>query len=131
MGLSRIGFAVVHLDIGDVPTWIASVASTGALIAAGIAARATLRTLKIERTRDQAIADKERVVQASAVTAWYHVDQPDPHTGIPTERTAARVRNGSTDPIWNVQVFFVQDQGEPRPGSTAPRFTGYLGRNRS
>lgn len=55
---------------GDVPTWLSSLGGIGALIAATIAARASLNVLKIESGRDTDAADKEERAQADLVAAW-------------------------------------------------------------
>lgn len=55
---------------GDVPTWLSSLGGIGALIAATIAARASLDVLRIESGRDTDAADKEERAQADLVAAW-------------------------------------------------------------
>ncbi|MEJ3748456.1 hypothetical protein WEI85_34875 [Actinomycetes bacterium KLBMP 9797] len=87
----------MSLDLGDVPTWLATV---GAGIAAYFASRAYL----IERRRDAVAADILRQEQASHVAVWTDYG-PHPYTNEPDGADYFVLRNASQLPIYEVIVF--------------------------
>jgi hypothetical protein len=94
------------IGIGDWPTWIAAVATVGALIFAGIAAWASWQVLKRETLRDEARAEAERRSQANLVAAWpgvvpLHPDHPDQPAGA----YGPVVRNASDLPVYRVFIW--------------------------
>jgi hypothetical protein len=103
VGVTDLALRIV--DYGDVPTWIAAVATVLALVAAGFAAWASWNVLKRETQRDADRDDAERRQQANLVAAWHGVV---PH---PVQRGAGLyrpvVRNGSELPIYQVGVEVV------------------------
>lgn len=58
------------LEWGDVPTWLSSLGGIGALIAASIAAKASLNVLRIESDRDKDADERAQRAQADLVAAW-------------------------------------------------------------
>lgn len=90
---------------GDVPTWISSIGGIGALIAATLAARASLSVLKIESGRDQDAEERAARAQAELVAAWLvHDDPQDPHAW------SLQVVNGSTIPVFKVYAYAIADR---------------------
>ena len=88
---------------GDVPTWVTAVATIGALVAAGFAARGAFRLLDVERRRDAERAEAELQWQADLVAAW--ADREQQQRGrMPWTAEGAYVANGSPLPIYDVAV---------------------------
>ena len=94
------------VDYGDVPTWIAAVATVLALTAAGFAAWASWKVLKREAQRDADRDEADRRQQANLVAAWRGVVSGTGHQrGVGLYRPV--VRNGSALPIYQVGVEVV------------------------
>jgi len=88
-----------------VPTWILAVATTGALVAAALAAFFTGRSLKLERGREAALERERRVSQARLVTAWLAVDDNwNPRGQGPLTTDGLTHQNGSYQPITEVAI---------------------------
>lgn len=94
---NRLACDCMRLNLGDVPTWLATI---GAAVAAYFAARAYLA----ERRRDDVAADILRQEQASQVAVWTEY-RDHPHTGEPEAADCFRFRNASQLPIYDVCVF--------------------------
>lgn len=90
---------------GDVPTWISSFGGIGALIAASLAARASLSVLKIESGRDQDADERADRAQAELVAAWLVHDNPQEPGAW-----SLQVVNGSTIPVFRVSVYAIADR---------------------
>jgi hypothetical protein len=78
--------------IGDLPSWLASLAATGALIFAAKGASVAKGMFEIERRREEA---------ATKVAAWYAPES----TGA-SARWGAHVKNQSDLPIYDLRVEF-------------------------
>lgn len=119
-------------DVGDLPTWIGSLTSLGALGAAICAARAasaSLRSandgLEIERTRDQrreAALQRAQAELIAAVPARTMVPASGDPLGIEpaVPAPAVAVINRSNLPVYGVEVTIPEASGvgTVRPGST-------------
>ncbi|GIH11824.1 hypothetical protein Rhe02_98910 [Rhizocola hellebori] len=121
-------------QFGDVPGWIAAIATVAAVGGAWIAAN---RLVNIEKRRDEDVEKgaaielvRARRAQAERVAAWY--DRPRGYldaTASPEEREkswAAFVKNGSDLPIYNLFITFWYWAQDPevinrRVGSTELR----------
>lgn len=86
---------------GDVPTWLASLGGIGALIAASIAAKASLNVLKIESQRDQDADERAQRAQADLVAAWLV------HDGDGLDDWAIQIQNDSNVPVYffNAEIW--------------------------
>jgi hypothetical protein len=94
------------VDWGTFPEWVAAVATTGALIAAGYASRFTYQQVTIARSEAQALEaeaherrEARKQEQASQVTAWLDRDQGG--------RYLVWVYNASRNPVYDVIITFV------------------------
>lgn len=96
------------LQAGDWPTWLSFATSTGALVAAVIAAKFTGDTLRIERTRDDRLEHQRRSAQAAQVVALpARIPGPEDRTHpdrVYAELPAVLIRNASNLPIWDVMI---------------------------
>lgn len=93
----RASLAVMAIDLGDVPTWLAT-------LGAGVAAFYAYGAYKIESERDKRQSLLSQREQASKVAIW--PEQLDnPHTGAPAEAECFWLRNASELPIHDARVF--------------------------
>lgn len=84
-------------DLGDVPTWLATVG-------AGVAALFAYRAYKIESARDEMHALRLKEEQAASIAIW--ADRlPNPYTDAPGELECFRLRNASQLPVHDVRVL--------------------------
>jgi hypothetical protein len=124
-----LGIDFSGVDWGDAPTWITAVATIAALIAAGLAVRASWAVLKLETRREdraeKADAERraaaERAEQADYVAAWMHWNDgvplfPDTTIFGPMmgQGWGALVTNASSLPIYTVALVFYGRDGEER-----------------
>ncbi|WP_191838919.1 sugar ABC transporter substrate-binding protein [Catellatospora chokoriensis] len=121
---------------GDVPSWVAAVATVFALAFAAVAAQAALRTYRIESERDRVDAESRRAqddylrrTQAALVSAWWG-ESPD-QPGV----WGAHLRNASGAPVYQVYCTVVDadDDAEERrihhpvvPPGTVAQFSGLV-----
>ena len=95
------------IDWGDFPTWLEAVATTGVLIAAGLAARAAGRLLTVARDRDCEQREATERTQAERIAAWRAIVPRDPRgVGLAVGWDAA-VRNASELPVYQLHVQHV------------------------
>lgn len=87
------------LEWGDVPTWLSSLGGIGALIAATLAARASLAVLKIETDRDKEADERAQRAQADLVAAWIANETPEDWS-----KWNVIVTNESKIPVYDVEV---------------------------
>lgn len=93
-------------DLGDLPTWLASVGTVGTL-AVALRQVATERKRRIaQETKDR---DESRREQARRIASWPGLAEP---SGI---ITTVDLVNGSDEPVYNVVVAFVFVQGTDAP----------------
>lgn len=90
-------------DWGDIPTWLSSVATVGALLFAAVAAVAAQRVYRIESERDRVNAEQrkeqeayQRRTQAALVSAWWGHDAGG--------AWGAFVRNASETPVYQASL---------------------------
>jgi hypothetical protein len=99
----------MHLDLGDVPTWVASIGTVFTLAFALVQIR-TERNRRI--TQEAADRQEQRLAQARLVSA---VTGPEVAGDDPTERgkTAVDLRNSSLEPVYGIVVgiMFIQGAG--------------------
>lgn len=120
------------LDYGDVPTWFSALGGIGALIAATVAARASLAVLKVETERDNDADERAQRAQADLVAVWLDRDKGD----IPWHLIIA---NESKVPVYALRVVIVlgsATHGDEkritrylpvvRPGGKASRLPGLV-----
>ncbi|MEO8519404.1 MAG: extracellular solute-binding protein [Dermatophilaceae bacterium] len=97
---------------GDVPTWLTSLGSLGALIFAVMAVLSTRKTFQLESTRDQAIGEAKleqdaftRRAQAALVSTWWgQSHEARVSSGNPDSGWGAYLRNASEAPIYKAQM---------------------------
>lgn len=78
--------------VGDLPSWLAALSATGALIFAAKGAAIARGMFEVERRRDEA---------ATKVAAWYARE-----TGGAAARWGAHVKNQSDLPIYDLRITF-------------------------
>ncbi|WP_281903266.1 sugar ABC transporter substrate-binding protein [Phytohabitans aurantiacus] len=90
------------VDWGDIPTWLSSIATVGALLFAALAALAAQRVYRIESERDRVNAEQRkeqeaylRRTQAALVSAWW---------GHEAGAWGAFVRNASETPVYQASL---------------------------
>jgi arabinogalactan oligomer/maltooligosaccharide transport system substrate-binding protein len=91
------------VDWGDIPSWLSSVATVGALLFAAVAAVAAQRVYRIESERDRVNAEQRkeqeaylRRTQAALVSAWWGHDAGG--------GWGAFVRNASETPVYQASL---------------------------
>jgi len=89
---------------GDVPTWIAALATVVAFAAAGWAAIAAWKVLAVERRRDRAQQAREERAHAERVAAWPSLVTVDPNDASSAEVWGVTMRNAGDMPIYQVRV---------------------------
>ena len=83
-----------RVDWGDFPTWVSSVTTTLALVAAGIVVKIELDRDRVREEERQALGVKsEQADQADRVAAWF-----DPRDGL----NLVRFRNATDLPVYDV-----------------------------
>ncbi|MGL5823427.1 MAG: hypothetical protein ACRCYU_00970 [Nocardioides sp.] len=101
------------LDWGDVPSWIAAIATLGALVAAGWAVKKASDTFKLELKRDsERQAHDEQAEQADLIAAWSAWLKPDD-----TRMRAgwgALIVNGSPLPVYEATIELYGPVGDLR-----------------
>jgi hypothetical protein len=106
------------VDLGDVPTWLAT-------LGAGVAAFYAYGAYTIESERDKRQSLTMQREQASRVAIW--PEQLDnPHTGAPAEAECFWLRNASELPIHDVRVFSYSFR-KPESDNVAPNSVYDLG----
>lgn len=104
--------------VGSISDWVAALATTGALVAAMIAARYAAGVLRIEQAREERVEKDRRAEQANRVAAWpdhvlYDLGDQDELSGEVT-RTSVRgaivmLRNMSDVPVTRLSLrLFVE-----------------------
>lgn len=110
--------------MGNVPAWISAVGGVTATVAAICAAVFTWRALNRERQRDDERHEREQREQAELVAGWVDRDPPGERS-YGDAQWAVRVTNGSSQPIYNVDVASLTGEFDGQPGkATEP--TRYL-----
>jgi hypothetical protein len=109
---------------GDVPTWVAAIATLAAVsiaIWAGVSAkkagqaarrtaRVSLRLLEIEQARDEEQRRAQaRLHQADLVAAWHAWDKVPHLVGGTIAVWGATIRNGSPLPVYEVRAELIAD----------------------
>lgn len=103
-------------NAGTISDWVAALATTGALVAAAIAARYAAGVLMIEQRREERAEGDRRAEQANRVAAWpdrvlYHWGDQDESSGelFPTAVLGAKVklRNGSDVPVTRLSLNLI------------------------
>lgn len=85
----------MHVQLGDVPAWIGSIATSVALLL-------TYSLLRTTRREQAALRAEQRQSQARKVSAWCERVEPAPGTGPDT--VTIRLQNISDEPIYSVRV---------------------------
>lgn len=100
--------ALVHLDFGDVPTWLAAVGTLGTLAAA-------LWQIRIERRSREKLEEQKQAIQ---IATWIN-------RGTSSQLTEVTIRNASGSPIYDVVVTVVIASGAgPRTGEEVAELPG-------
>src|SRR5437870_7068635 len=94
--------------LGDVPTWIASVGTAGALVAALVQISTERRRRHADEERDR---DERHRAHARLISAMPGPQEPAPQDQPLGGRSAIDCFNGSTEPAYNVVVGIVFIQG--------------------
>jgi hypothetical protein len=117
------------MPLGDWATWVQSIVTVGALVAAVIAAIEARRVYERESARDERAAEDRRAraeanrrAQADKVAGWYGLYTPAVEGAVTTEHPTyewcAFVKNGSDLPIYDVDIaYFFVVPGAP-PGNS-------------
>lgn len=87
----------MNFDLGDVPTWVAT-------LGAGVAAFYAYGAYKIESERDRRQSDMAEQEQASRVAVWPE-QRDNPETGMPAEAEWIHLRNASQLPVYEARLF--------------------------
>jgi hypothetical protein len=85
----------LHVQLGDVPAWIGSIATSVALLL-------TYSLLRTTRREQAALRAEQRQSQARKVSAWCERVEPAPGTG--PDKVTIRLQNISDEPIYSVRV---------------------------
>lgn len=102
------------IEVGDLATWFQGITSAGALIAAGLAAKASFGVLQIENERDKERFRREDQAQADQVAAWltYEIDDQFESPGFrPPGTWKVLVANRSNLPVYDVWVTICDEGG--------------------
>lgn len=110
---------VAAADWGDVPTWLNAIVTTGALVAAAIAARAAWAVLGFQRDTESKRGEaEERAAQADLVAAWHDTWRVGRSATLRSR--GAVLLNQSPLPVYELTVAFLGPDNIKRASVTLP-----------
>lgn len=85
----------MHVQLGDVPAWIGSIATSAALLL-------TYSLLRTTRREQAALRAEQRQSQARKVSAW--CERVEPAAAAGPDKVTIRLQNASDEPVYSVRV---------------------------
>src|SRR6266516_4260110 len=104
----------MNIHFGDFPTWVASIGTVGALVAALYQINSERNRRITQESRDR--AERHRA-QARLVSAWIGKTRDDPASDGSSRQISLELINGSPEPIYGLVAGTVFIQGHTAPNS--------------